>query len=396
MYSLEQKYLMKRIIVVGGGFGGYNVLKTLFKEKIAEKNEVILVDKSRRFVYLPSLPYLLSGKKQVDDITASLTEVAKRLDATFVNSELEEVLLSQDKIRLSSGELLEYDFLVLATGATTEYYGIPGAEYTLPSWRLHHYERIIEKINTKRPQRVCIVGAGLTGVEVAGELAEKLGEGVVTVVEKMPIVLPNLKNEKASEEAESILKKHGVDVLKGRGVVKVGEGRLYLEGDKEIECDMIIWSVGIRAPRIKFDQKVPVRGRGWIVVKKNLQVEGYDNVFAVGDINCFSTNGAYAMKMAEEAILQGKVASRNIARMIRGEKPSITHQPIFLDTRPRTLVSLGHNIALLVWNGKVVAGSMPFMGKMLIERMVMRDVKGEFLGDVLTSLESNILKAMAS
>lgn len=382
---------MKRIVVVGGGFAGFNTLKTLFRQGVSENNEVLLIDKSDRFVYLPSLPYLLSRKKTVEDLTARLDNIAKRFDAQYIMGELSEVLLSERKVRLSSGETLDYDYLVLALGATTEFFNIPGTENTIPSWRLEHYQMLLRSLD-KNPERVCIVGAGLTGVEVSGELAEVLGPNRVTVVEKMPHVLPGLRNERASREAEEILVKHGIRVIKGKGVVKVADKKLFLEGGDELVCDVIVWSVGIRAPNIKFDKKVPVRGRGWIVVEKNLQVRGYPEVFAIGDINYFAVNNDSAMKMAEEAILQGKIAGRNISKILRGEKPDYLHKPIFITSKPRTLVSLGFNIGLLVWNGKVLAGNMPYMGKMLIEKMVMRDVKGEFLGETLTSLESGLLK----
>ncbi len=382
---------MKRIAVVGGGFAGFNAIKTLSKEGVTENNEVVLIDKSDYFVYLPSLPYLLSRKKTVEDLTERLDKIAKRFDAQYIKGELSEVLLSEKKVKLSSGETLNYDFLILALGATTEFFNIPGAENTIPSWRLPHYQTMLQLLE-KKPERICVVGAGLTGVEVAGELAEVLGPDKVTIVEKMPYVLPNLKNENASHEAEKILTKHGIKVVKGKGVTKVVDGKLILEDGDKLECDMIIWSVGIRAPNIRFDQKIPVRDRGWIVVEKNLQVQSCPEVFAVGDINCFAINNDYAMKMAEEAILQGKIAGKNISKILKGEKPDIVHKPIFITSKPRTLVSLGFNIGLLVWNGKVLAGNTPYMGKMLIEKMVMRDIKGEFLGDTLTSLESRVLK----
>ena len=384
---------MKRIVVVGGGFGGYYALKVLSSE-LGEKAEVVLVDKSEYFVYLPSLPYLLSGKKKVEDLTESFQAITRRLGASFIKGEVVKVSLDKREITFEDGRTEKYDYLVLAAGATTEYYGIPGSEGTVPAWRLEDYLRMMNELK-RGPSRICVAGGGLTGVEVAGELVEVYGPGRVTVVEKMPYLLPTLNNRRASEIAEGFLSSKGVRILKGKGVTEVREGRLVVEGGEEVPCDIVVWALGVRSSPVEIEGKVERVGRGrWVVVQPNLQVPGYSNVYVVGDMSHFAVDSDCAMKMAEEAILQGKTAAKNIVLQERGEKPSATHRPIFLASKPRSLVSLGFNRAILVWEQRALFGRMPYTTKMMIESFVMRDVKGKLAGGLLTSAESTILKTI--
>ncbi|MEM0093535.1 MAG: FAD-dependent oxidoreductase [Thermofilum sp.] len=385
---------MTRILIVGGGFGGYYAAKTLSSE-LGDKGEIILVDKSDRFAYLPSLPYILSGKKKVEEISESYQAIARRLRVTFIRGEASLVDIERRKLVLADGREEEYDYLVLAAGATTEYYGIPGSELAVPAWRLEDYLRMIDVLR-KNPDRLCVAGGGLTGVEVAGELVEVYGPGKVTLIEKMPNLLPTLNNLKASEVAEKFLSSRGANIVKGKGVVKVAEGEVHVEGGEKIPCDLIIWSLGVRASPIELTGKVERVGRGrWIVVKPNLQIPGYDNVYVVGDLNHFAFDTDCAMKMAEEAILQGKTAAKNIALQVKGGKPVLTHKPIFLASRPKSLVSLGFDKAILVWEKRVSFGKTPYVTKMMIESFVMRDIKGKIAGSFLTTMESRLLKAIS-
>lgn len=386
--------MTKKIVVAGGGFGGFYALKTLRQSNVTEQHEVMLIDPSDRFVYLPSLPYLLSNKKSVEDLTEPFEKITKRFNVAFRKGEVEGVSIKEKQVFLKGGDVVEYDYLVLATGAQIEYYGIPGAEKTLPSWRLEHYLEIQRRLSRQSEPTICIVGGGLTGVEIAGEIAEKYSGKNITIVEKMPNLLPTLNNEKASLVVENFLRSVGINIVKGDGAKRIEDNTLYLESGKSFECDIIIWAVGIRAPSLKFDVPVEIKGRGWINVNPNLTVKGVESVYAIGDINNFTYDSDYAMKMAEEAILQGKTAAKNIARQLQGLDPIYTHKPIFLASRPKSLCSVGFNKAIMVWENKILFGRTPYISKMLIESVVMRDVKGKIGGGIATSLESTFIKTI--
>ncbi|QOJ78396.1 FAD-dependent oxidoreductase [Infirmifilum lucidum] len=387
--------MAKKVVVIGGGFGGFYAIKTLKQAGEPSSFEVTLIDKNDRFVYLPSLPYLLSGRKTVEDITEPFERISRRLGITFVRGEVEGVSLKNKQVLIKGGGAVEFDYLILSAGAQTEYYGIPGAENTVPSWRLEDYIELKKQVERNPEGQVCIAGGGLTGVEVAGELAEKLGKGKVVLVEKMPHLLPTLNSPKASEVVENFLRTSGVRVIKGDGVKGVNDNRLILESGSSLDCAVIVWAVGVRASNISFDVPVEVKGRGWLVVNSKLQLKGFEDVYAVGDINHFDYNSDSVMKMAEEAILQGKTAAKNILRQLDGKDPAYEHKPIFLASRPKTLCSVGFNKAIMVWENKILFGRTPYISKMFIESIVMRDVKGKIGGGVATTLESKILRAIS-
>lgn len=387
--------MAKKIVVVGGGFGGFYAIKTLKQSEESNSFEVTLIDKNDRFVYLPSLPYLLSGKKTIEDITEPFERISRRLGITFIKGEVEGVSLKNKQVLIKGDGAVEFDYLILSAGAQIEYYGIPGAEKTVPSWRLEDYLELKKLVERNPGEPVCIAGGGLTGVEVAGELAEKLGSNKVILVEKMPHLLPTLNNPKASEVVENFLRASGVKVIKGDGVRQVNDGKLILESGSSLDCAVIVWALGIRANNINFDTPVEVKGRGWLVVNSKLQLKGFKDVYAVGDINHFDYGGDSAMKMAEEAILQGKTAAKNILRQLNGKDPVYEHKPIFLASKPKTLCSVGFNKAIMVWENKILFGRTPYISKMFIESIVMRDVKGKIGGGVATTLESKILRALS-
>ncbi len=387
--------MAKKIVVVGGGFGGFYAIKTLKQSEESNSFEVTLIDKNDRFVYLPSLPYLLSGKKTIEDITEPFEHISRRLGITFIKGEVEGVSLKNKQVLIKGDGAVEFDYLILSAGAQIEYYGIPGAEKTVPSWRLEDYLELKKRVERNPGEPVCIAGGGLTGVEVAGELAEKLGSNKVILVEKMPHLLPTLNNPKASEVVENFLRASGVRIIKGDGVRQVNDGKLILESGSSLDCAVIVWALGIRANNINFDTPVEVKGRGWLVVNSKLQLKGFKDVYAVGDINHFDYGGDSAMKMAEEAILQGKTAAKNILRQLNGKDPVYEHKPIFLASKPKTLCSVGFNKAIMVWENKILFGRTPYISKMFIESIVMRDVKGKIGGGVATTLESKILRALS-
>ncbi len=385
---------MARIVVVGGGFAGYSALKTLHKRGVTERHEVVLVDPSTHFVYLPSLPYLLTRKKSIDDITASLGDIARRLGATHVRDAVTHVDAESRRLHLESGEALSYDKLIICAGAQPEYYGVPGAETALPAWRLPHYLRIMDRLE-RGAGRIIVVGGGLTGVEVAGELLERLGPGNVTIIERMDHLLPFLNSRKASEIAWKFLHGKGLEIVLGAGVSSVEDGRgVVLDDGRRLEGDAVIWTVGIRASSISIEPEPQRKGRGWLEVDDYLRVQGVKDIYAAGDASLFSVDGAYACKMAEEALLQGRTAAVNVALEIAGAKPAERHTPLFRTDRSRTLLSIGFNKGIAVWDSIVFSGGLPYTAKMLIESAVMRDVKGRMLGDLLTGMEVAFIKTL--
>ena len=385
---------MKRIVIVGGGFAGVAAVRTACKLGLTRKQEVVLVDDKGVFEYLPSLPYLLSGKKRAEDVSEPLEPFAKRHGVTLVKDEVVEVDLTSNSLRLAKEGSLDYDYLVLAAGGDVEYFGVKGHEYALPAYRLDDYLRIKQALSAIREsgEKVVVVGGGLTGVEVAGEVAEVLGRGRVVLIEKLSELLPLLGNPEASNAVRELLERIGVNVVTGIGVEEIRKDGVVLENGDYVGAGVVIWSAGIRAARIGFKGELPTRGRGWVLVDRTLGVRGYDNVYAPGDINCFEEDGVYAMKMAEEAALQAEVSVVNIARSMEGRKP-VEHKAVFTTACPKTLASAG-STGIVVWGKRVAVGKFPLTLKFLLEKAMMSMVRGTPGAGSFLRVESFVLRAL--
>jgi len=385
---------MKRIVIVGGGFAGVAAVRAAHGLGLTGKHEVLLVDKKGVFEYLPSLPYLLSGKKSAKDVSEPLGPFAERHGVVLAKDEVVEVDPTSNTLRLAREGSLDYDYLVLALGGDVEYFGIKGHEYALPAYRLDDYLRIKRALSVIREngEKVVVVGGGLTGVEVAGEIAEALGYGRVVLIEKLNELLPLLRNPKASSMVKELLEKIGVNVITGIGVEEIRRDGVVLENGDYIGAGVVIWSAGIRAARIGFRGELPTKGRGWVLVDRTLRVRGYDNVYAPGDINCFEEDGVYAMKMAEEAMLQAEVSVVNIARSMEGRK-LVEHKAIFTTACPKTLASAG-NVGVMVWGEKVTVGKFPLTVKFVLEKIMMSTVRGTPGAGAFLKAESFMLKTL--
>lgn len=369
----------KKIVVIGGGFAGVEAVIEYHKEKLKDLADLIWIDKNGRFVYLPALPELISGKVTVEDVTGDLKRFASKYGVEFYKDTVEEIDLENKVVKTQGGLAFDYDFLILGIGAEPTFFNVKGCECAYPAYHLDDYLKIVEKLKeldfSKKP-RIIVVGAGLTGVEVAGELVDYIedlkAKADIYVIEKVGRAVPFLGNEKASRLVEEYLERRGVRFFFGKGVAEVKPDGVILEDGQFIEGDLVIWTAGVAPNSLAKKLNLPKRGRGWIVVKPTIQVEGYDEVYAPGDINCAQFNDDVAMKMAEEAMFQAKVAIANIKRTLEG-KPLINHKIEFSIKSPKSLISLGGNQTVLVYGRKFAyRGRLPYLiKKIYVEKRYM-------------------------
>ncbi len=373
----------KKIVLVGGGFAGVEAVIEYHKEKLEDLADIIWIDKNGRFEYLPALPELISEKVSVEDVTGDLEKFAAKFGVEFHRDTVEEVDLDGRTVKTKSGLTLDYDFLILAVGAEPTFFNIKGRENTYPAYHLDDYLKIIDALRelelSKKP-RIVVVGAGLTGVEVAGELVDYVKKrsavADIYVVEKVGKAVPFLGNEKASKLVEEYLKSRGVNFLFGKGVTEIKLDGVVLEDGYFLESNMVIWTAGVAPNSLVKNLNLPKKGRGWVVVKPTIQVEGYEEVYAPGDINCAIFDSDVAMKMAEEAMLQAKVAITNIKRTIEG-KTLVKHRIAFSVRSPKSLISLGGNQAVLVYGRRFAhRGRLPYIiKKIYVEKRYMSRFK---------------------
>ncbi|KKU57133.1 MAG: FAD-dependent pyridine nucleotide-disulfide oxidoreductase [Parcubacteria group bacterium GW2011_GWA2_47_12] len=289
MYNITAR---KRIVVLGAGFAGLQAAKVL---AWFFPRQVILIDKRDYHLFTPEL-------HELDEEKAKLPIKTK---AEFIQKEVEDF------------HNLDYDYLVLATGAKVNYCGIPGLqENALTFYTLED----IKKLRQVPAGEILIIGGGANGVELAAHLAQKLEGEKVKIVEASSQILPDL-DESLRKKAQKRLQNLGVEIICSRRLVKVEPGTVFFENGENLKYNNLIWTGGLMMGQYKVDEY--------------LRVIGENNIFAAG--SCSSANPG----MIRPAMEQAKIVAQNIARTIKG-KPLIVYKKRFYGI----FVTLGDYYAL--------------------------------------------------
>lgn len=347
-----------RIVVVGAGFAGFEAARTLCR-RVRDEAEVVLLNPTDYFLYLPLLPQVAAGILEPRRVTVSLPGALPRV--RLVLGEADHVDLEKRSVRYrgpegETGELT-YDRLVLAVGSVNKLLPIPGvAEYAhgfrgLPEalYLRDHVTRQIELAaagdSPENPARTTfvVVGAGYTGTEVAAQ-GKLFTDDLIRkqpgrkrrpaprwlLLDIAPRVLPEL-DERLSATADRVLRRRGVDVRTGTSVTEATSEGVHLDDGEFIETRTLVWCVGVRPDPLVADVGLPVE-RGRLVVDPRLNVPGHPEVFACGDaaaVPDLTRPGEYTPMTAQHATRQGKVAGRNVAASLgHGEQQSYLHHDL--------------------------------------------------------------------
>jgi NADH dehydrogenase len=253
--------------------------------------------------------------------------------------------LPERAVELEDGATLAYDYLVLAAGSSTADFGIPGvAEHAFPlktmgdAVRLrNHILGSFERVDADPALEehgiltFVLVGGGPTGVEMAGALAELIGRNLardfthldvssarIIIVEMADRLLGGFSS-KSQQSALSALEARGVEVLLGTAIKQVRAGSVELADGATITCGTVVWTAGVQASRIADALNVPRARGGQVVVKPDLSVPGYPEVFVVGDLAAADDrHGGRHPQVAQVAIQGGRHAARSIRRLQAG------------------------------------------------------------------------------
>lgn len=357
-----------RVVIIGGGFAGVNLAKSLANNNV----QVVLLDKHNYHTFQPLLYQVSTAGLEPDSIAYPLRKIIKNhkntvfrlAEVNYINSEKQEVETSIGNIT--------YDYLVIATGTKTNFFGNKKVEkYSMPmkkvpqalnirSLILQNFEKaIITKDEAKRKALLnfVIVGGGPTGVELAGAIAElknhilphdypdmDINKMQIHLLEGNDRVLPPMSSH-ASKKAEEFLLKLGVNVHCSTYVKDYDGNQITTNTDLELQSETLIWAAGVTGAPVKgLKAEVLMDRTNRYKVNQFNQIEGYDNLFALGDIALMKTelypNGH--PQVAQPAIQQGKLLGKNLIRKVNNQsmKP-------FIYNDKGTMATIGRNKAVV-------------------------------------------------
>jgi len=332
----------QHVAIVGAGFGGLGVAEQLDHVPV----EVTLIDRHNYHTFQPLLYQVATSLLNAEDVGAPIRSMFRHQEnVTFRMATVTGVDAAGQKIQLEDGKQISYDYLVLAGGATVNYFNTPGAaEHAFPLYTLMNAvklrSRILERFEAadRDPALIedgalnfVIVGAGPTGVETAGALSDLFynllphdyhqlatEKARVILVEMAKEVLAPFKdNLRAYAQAE--LEQRRVEVRLGEAVAEVGPTFVRLKSGEEIKAHTLIWAAGVRANPLADRLGWPQGRGGRIQLHPDLSVPDHPEIFVVGDMGEVASDGKVLPQLGSVAMQSGEHVGRQIARRLHGE-----------------------------------------------------------------------------
>ena len=335
---------MKKVIIIGAGFGGLALAKKL----IDTDYDVTLIDRNNYHTFQPLLYQVATGGLEAGNIAYPVRRTFRKSpNFHFKMGEVQEVVLNENKIKTTIGSI-HYDYLVLAQGSTTNFFGnkeIEQNSITLKSVAdaldfrsklIQNLESSIDALSAEEAQEIvniAIVGGGPAGLEMAGALAEMKKFVLpkdypeidfslmhIQLYEAGEMLLANM-SQNASDKALSYLQKLGVEVRLNTSVVNFNGKRVELKDGSFYPCETLMWTAGVKANSIPGLESIADARSGRLPVNQFNQLNQLDNVFAIGDIS-LQIEEDYSRgipMLATAAIQQGQFLGENLIRLSKGK-----------------------------------------------------------------------------
>jgi NADH dehydrogenase len=351
------------VVVIGAGFGGLNTMRELKDVPV----QVTLVDSNNFHLFQPLLYQVATAGLDDDDIAYPVRGILRRQpNARFRLGRVVDADLDARNVRLADGTVLPYDVLVLAAGAVTATFGVPGVEehaFPLKSLQdasrlrghiLHSFERA-SSVGHAAPGEldVIVVGGGPTGVELAGGLHElydkvlardfprlDIAHARITIVEATDRVLGTFA-PKLSDRAARELRKRNICLELGTSVSRILPDGVELVDGRHLVAHTVVWTAGVRANPVGSAFGLPTDNHGRVLVEPDLHVPGHPEVFAIGDVAAPPANHEPLPQVAQVAIQGGRHVAKQICARMEG-RPTTTFR--YFDKG--SMATIGRNSAV--------------------------------------------------
>jgi NADH dehydrogenase len=378
---------MHRVVVVGAGFGGLSAARTL----IGKPAEVTIVDQRNFHTFQPLLYEVATAGLESGDVAYPIRSIFGRADnVTFRFATVTGVDWGRHQVSLQEADPLPFDSLIVASGATAKFFGIPGAsEFSFPLYTLTDARRLRDHILRRLEQvdadpaltaegglTFVVVGGGPTGVEVAGALAELLDvavrhdgfrfdreDGRIVLVDGLGRLLTPFK-ESAATYAAKTLRGRGIELRLGRMVKSVTDSCVELDDGEQIPTRTVVWAGGVTVDTTIVSQLgTPTGQNGRLMVDADLTVSGRDDAYAVGDAAAVpwgpdpADSGRICPQLAQVAIQSGKHAALQVVNRLE-------HRPTepFRYTDKGIMATIGRRAAVTQFpGGTLVRGTLGWL-----------------------------------
>ena len=343
---------MTHIVILGCGFGGLEAARGLARADV----RITLIDRSNHHLFQPLLYQVATAGLSGPAIAAPIRHIlARQRNLTTLMGSVNSIDVAQREVHLADGGVISYDHLIVATGSTHSYFGndkwaefAPGLKTLGDAFEIRrrilmsfeHAEREADDSAREAWLTFVVVGAGATGVEMAGTMTE-IGrytlngefrridsrKARVVLIEGSDRVLPPYPPD-LSEKARVQLEKLGVEVLTGCRVTSIdkdGVSYTNASGEQRLAARTVIWSAGVAASPLGKSLGVELDRAGRVPVGPDLTIAGHPEIYVVGDLASASSDGKPVPGVSPAAKQMGRTAARNILLRMAGRPPETFH-----------------------------------------------------------------------
>jgi NADH:quinone reductase (non-electrogenic) len=386
-----------KVVIIGGGFGGLAAARGM-RRGVAE---VVVLDKTNHHLFQPLLYQVASAALSPGDIARPIREVLqKQKNAVVLMGEVVSIDKEGRQVKLANGDLISYDYLIVAAGARHAYFGHDEWEPFAPGLKtlndaigirerllmsFEKAERCESLSEAERYLNFVVIGGGPTGVELAGaigEIAHKTmirnfrridpEKAKIILVEGAPHVLPSYPEELALR-AQKDLEKLGVEVLTNQMVTNISREGVQV-GDRFIPASNVIWAAGNQAAPVLKTLDVPLDRQGRVIVGPDLSIPDHPEVFVIGDAaSAEGSDGKPLVGIAPVAVQQGQYVAKLIRKRHKERKPFVYFDKGMMATigKNKAVASIGNLrlqgfIAWLAWGFIHIAYLIGFRSRLAV------------------------------
>jgi len=384
------------VVIVGGGFGGLTTARSLERSPV----KVSLIDRRNHHLFQPLLYQVATAALNPSDIATPIRRVLrKQKNVEVLLAEAKSIDLAAKTVHLDVG-LVEYDYLVVATGARHSYFGkdewtphAPGLKSIGDAVEIRRRVLSAFEYAEREPDpelrrawlTFVIVGAGPTGVELSGALCEIAHHALardfrridptqahVILLEGSDRVLPPYTPD-MSDKCQRQLEKLGVDVRTSQKVTGIDDLGVSI-GDKRIDTRTVLWAAGVAGSRLGKTMGVPLDRAGRVVVKPDLSIPGHPEAFVVGDLSSCMQDGKPIPGVAPAAMQGARQTAINIFRLIQGE-PTVP----FRYVNKGSLAAIGRSAAVADLGKLKLSGPVAWLAWLFIHLMFLIGFRNRFI-----------------